>query len=376
MDNEFQKKLKLYKEGKLNKEEVSEIESSIDKFIAISDYLNNDEKDFFEELKQQTTPEGNITDKSLKLKINLRIILLTVSSVIFALLVLILLFFTTSKITTSIFGLNYKETFVKREVVVQFAEMFIPQYKSNESSVSSSPFAQQNISVFLKNSVGNTKIDTTEIDVKYSFGKPVKSKTNELPPLISEEVVATSNHESDTISGFKVLENAPFGTKSKIFIEFNRRLSAEDIKENFINKLGSTVTPFDITPIAIINSNFILANPSYYEFRPVFPYDSNNANQLEDNGVKQEQYLNMDNQAHKNSLIGNLHIIKNNLNLLQTMFYNDMFNDVNFDDLIKNVEDNGAEYMGIYIIGDSKELLKLKGSPLIHCMRVQNIVIW
>jgi Sigma factor regulator C-terminal len=371
MNSEFQEKLKLYKEGKLNKEEVSEIESSIDKFIAISDYLNNDEKDFFEELKQQNISEGNITDKSLKLRINLRIILLTISSVIFALLVLILLFFTTSKITTSIFGLNYKESFVKREVVVQFAEMFIPQYKSNESSVSSSPFAQQNISVFLKNTVGNTKIDTTEINVKYSFGKPVKSKTNELPPLISEEVVPTPNHESDTISGFEILENAPFGTKSKIFIEFNRLLSAEDIKEKFINKLG-----LDITPIAIIDSSFILANPSYYEFRPVFPYDSNNTKQLEGNGVKQEQYLNMDNEAHKDSLIGNLHTIKNNLNLLQTMFYNDMFNDVNFDDLIKNVEDNGTEYMGIYITGDSKELLKLKDSLLIHCMRVKNIVVW
>lgn len=253
--------------------------------------------------------------------------------------------------------------------------MFIPQYKSNESSVSSSPFAQQNISVFLKNTVGNTKIDTTEISVKYSFGKPVKSKTNELPPLISEEVVPTPNHESDTISGFEILENAPHGTKSKIFVEFNRLLNAEDIK-NFINNLGNTVTPLDITPIAIIDSSFILANPSYYEFRPVFPYDSNNAKLLADNGVKQEQYLNMDNQAHKDSLIGNLYTIKNNLNLLQTMFYNDMFNDVNFDGLIKNVEDNGAEYMGIYIAGDSKELLKLKDSTLIHCMRVQNIVIW
>lgn len=376
MDKEFQEKLKLYKEGKLNKEEVSEIESSIDKFIAISDYINNDEKDFFEELREQNISEGNITDKSLKLRINLRIILLTISSVIFALLVLILLFFATSKISTSIFGLNYEEAFVKREVVVQFAEMFIPQYKSNESNVSSSPFAQQNISIFLKNTVGNTKIDTTEINVKYSFGKPVKSKTNELPPLISEEVVPTTNHESDTISGFEILENSPNGTKSKIFIEFNRFLSAEDIKENFINKLGNTVTPVDITPIAIIDSNFILANPSYYEFRPVFPYDSNNSKQLEDNGVKQEQYLNMDNQAHKDSLIGNLHTIKNNLNLLQAMFYNDMFNDVNFDDLIKNVEDNGTKYMGIYIIGDSKELLKLKDSSMIHCMRVQNIVVW
>jgi hypothetical protein len=46
------------------------------------------------------------------------------------------------------------------------------------------------------------------------------------------------------------------------------------------------------------------------------------------------------------------------------------------DDMIKYVEDNGAEYVGIYISADSKELLKFKCNPLIHCMRIQNIVVW
>jgi hypothetical protein len=170
---------------------------------------------------------------------------------------------------------------------------------------------------------------------------------------------------------------APQGTKAKIFIEFNKALTAQQIKENFINKISNTDNAsLDITPIAAIDSKFVLANPSYYRFSPVFPYDKNNAKQLEGNGLKQNQYENMEDEAHKESLIGNLNLIKNNLRLLQIMYYEDMFENINFDDLIKLVENNGAEYVVMYISADSKELLTLKGNPLIHCMRVQNIVIW
>jgi hypothetical protein len=58
------------------------------------------------------------------------------------------------------------------------------------------------------------------------------------------------------------------------------------------------------------------------------------------------------------------------------MYYKDMLNNINMDDMIKHVENNGAQYVGMYISADSKELLKFKGNPLIHCIRVQNIVVW
>lgn len=380
MSNEFEKKLQLYKEGKLNQDEVAQIESDIDKFIAISDYLNNDEKEFLEELKQQISAgngEENRNAKLLKRRVNLRIILITAFSVFSALVVFILISFAASNITTSWFGLDYKETYVKRETMVQLAQMFQPKYKSYRSSVDASLFAQQNISVSLENTVGNTKIDETEISVKYSFSKPVRSGRTVVPPLIFEDFPPSVVHESDPISGFKVLENAPQGTKAKIFVEFNKALTSQQIKEHFINKISTTDTaPLDITPIAAIGSKFVLANPSYYQYRPSFPYDRNNAEQPEDNGLKQSQYESMDDRAHKESLIGNLNLIKSNLRLLQVMYYEDMFENINIDDMIKQVENNGVEYVGMYISAGSKELLNLKDSPLIHCMRVDNIVIW
>lgn len=380
MSNEFQEKLQLYKEGKLNKDEIAEIESEIDKFIAISDYLNNDEREFLKELKQQmpaSKGEENRIDKLLKRRVNLRIIMITTFSAFSALVVFIFIYFSASKITTTWFGLDYKEAYVKRETMVQFAQMFQPKYKSYRSGVEASRFAQQNIRVYLENTVGNTKIDETEISVRYSFGKPVRSGTTVVPPLIFEDFSHFVAHEPDPISGFKVLENAPQGTKAKIFVEFNKALTSQQIKEYFINKINNINTaPLDITPIAAIGSKFVLANPSYYHFSPVFPYDKNNAKQLEGNSLKQNQYENMDDQAHKESLIGNLNLIKSNLRLLQVMYYEDMFENINIDDMIKYVENNGAEYIGIFISADSKELLNLKDSPLIHCMRVQNLVIW
>ena len=58
MNNEFKEKLQLYKEGKLIQNEVAEIECEIDKFNALMDYVNDEDKAFLEGLKQQL-PAGN-----------------------------------------------------------------------------------------------------------------------------------------------------------------------------------------------------------------------------------------------------------------------------------------------------------------------------
>jgi hypothetical protein len=292
--------------------------------------------------------------------------------------IIVFFYFMTSSIATSLFGLNHKEAFVEREEVVQLAQMFHPQYESHGSGEDKLLFAQQNIHVFLDNTIGNTLIDKTEISVRYSFGKPVRSGTTTslLPLLGIEDFSFLSGGESDPISGFKVLEKSPHGTKAKVLVEFNKALTPEQLKENFINQISTIETPIEITPLAAIGSKFVLANPSYYQFTPVFPYNSNNAKQLQGYDLKQHQFENMDNQTHRESFIGNLNLIKSNQRLLQVMYYEEMFENINIDDIIKHVENNGVEYVGVYISADSKELLKLKDNPMIHCLRVENIVVW
>jgi len=385
MNNEFQEKLQLYKEGKLSQNEVAEIECEIDKFTAMMDYLNDDDKAFLEELNQIPTGNGeeNRPAKVLKRKVNLRIILMSAISVFSVLIVIMFLYFTTSKIVTSLFALDYKEAFVKRAAIAQLVQMFHPQYESHSSGADKLPFAQQNIHVSLDNTVGNTLIKETEIKVRFSFGRPVRSEPSvdfSLIPMEGFSLLNSDESNPSPIPDFTILEKAPQGTKAKIFIMFNKALTPQQLKEHFINQISTEdTTPLKFTPLAAMGSEYILANPSYYSFTPFYPYNKSNNNYakyFESNNLKQTRYENMDDQAHSESFISNLNLIKSNKRLLQIMYYEDMFENMNIDDIIKQVENNGVEYVGMYISADSKELLKLKGNPLIHGIRVDSIVVW
>lgn len=386
MNNEFQEKLQLYKEGKLSQNELAEIEFEIDKFTAMMDYLNDDDKAFIEELTQQI-PVGNGKEnnpaKLLKRRVNLRIILITAISVCSVLIAIMFLYFTTSKIVTSIFALDYKESYVKRAAVSQLVQMFNPQYESHSSGSTLSPFAQQNINVPLDNTVGNTLIKETEIRVRFSLGRPVRSEAAfdfSLQPMERSSMLYTDESDPNPIPDFTTLEKAPQGTKAKILITFNKALTPQQLKEQFINQINAEDTsPLKFTPLAAMNSDYILANPSYYSFTPFYPYNKSNNNYakyFESNHLKQIQYDNMDDKAHSESFISNLNLMKTNKRLLQVMYYEDMFENTNIDDTIKYIENNGVKYVGMYISADSKELLKLKSNPLIQGVQVESIVVW
>lgn len=377
MNNDFQEKLKRYKEGQLSQDDMSQMTAEINKFIAITEYLNEDEKVFIEELKREIQPnlqKNNHTAQHIKRKVNLRIVLLTAFTAIFLFVGFVLLYFTASRITTSLFALDHKEIYVKNQAVIQLTQIFQPEYKSHQSSVSSSLFAKQNIRVFLEKNVGNTQIDRTEINVKYRFGKPVSSAESMVHPAT---FFYADDETSVDLSGFNVLENAPQGTKAKVFVSFDQALTASEIKEQFIAQLSdSDDTDLDFMPIAFINSDFLLANPSYYQMTAVYPYDQKHTDLLKDRGSMQALYESFDNDAHKASLIGNLNLIKSNLDLLQAIYYENMFEETDFDALITQVENDGAMYVGMYLSADSKALLAFKNNSHIQSMTVVNLVIW
>lgn len=378
MNNEFEKKLKLYKEGKLNHDEIADIEHEIDKFNAIMDYINQDDKDFIEELKVQipiNNKEEKKVNKSLKRSVNLRIIMLTAFSMISIFILIILLYFFTSNITTSLFAMKSEEAFVEREKIAQLAEMFNPQYDVTRSGNQKLLFAKQNIDVTLKNSIGNTEIDKKEIKVNYSFGKPIKSNRDLDFELIYADYFTIFNpHEDTSILGINILDETPKGTKARIFVEFSKPLTPEDIKENIINKIDSN--SIELTPLVAIDSKFVIANHSYFDFRPFYPFGKDSRKHEENISAKQDKYADFDNSAHQESLIGNLNLIKNNQRLVEIMYFDDIFDSLNIDETIKKAESNGVEYIGAYITANTEDLLNLRDNKLIHGIGVQDIVIW
>ena len=378
MNHDFQKKLELYKEGKLNENQVSELEAEIDKFTALQEYLKDDDNDLFEELKNITPTKTETKDvKRIKRGVNIRLISTTIIIVLATLVTIQFLYRVSSNITSSLFALDHKERFVESQKIGQLVQMFHPQYELNGIGGYDYGFAKQAFQTSSYNKVGNTLIEEFEIKINYSFGKPIKVVTGPAKePVMLDWGISPLRNHYDPLLGFEPLENAPQGTKAQIFILFKEALTASELQNKIISQLNVDTVTLDFTPVVIVDSIFLIANSSYFQFTPVYPYDTNNAKLLEDNPDKQELYESMDDEAHQESLIQNLHLIKDNERLLQAMYYVDMLDGINIDDAIGKVEQNGAEYVGMYISADSKELLELKGHPNIGGITVENIVLW
>lgn len=376
MNHEFQKKLDLYKEGKLNQNQVADIEAEIDKFTTLQEYLKDDDNDLFEELKNLTPPTETETKnvKRIKRGVNLRLISTTIIIVLATLVTIQFLYRVSSNITTSLFALDHKERFVESQKVGQLIKMFHPQYELNGIGGYDYGFAKQAFQTSSYNKVGNTLIEEFEMKINYSFGNPVILGT---APVKAPLILDWNNPLAyNGLLGFEPLENAPQGTKAQIFVTFNESLNASELQTKIINQLNVDTETLEFTPVVIIDSTIIIANSSYFQFTPVYPFDANNAKLLEDIPDKQELYDSMDDATHQESLIQNLQLIKHNERLLQAMYYVDMLDGVNLDHAIQKVEQNGVEYVGMYISADSKELLELRGHPNIGGITVENIVLW
>lgn len=375
MNNDFEEKLRRYKEGSMNESEVAEIESEIEKHTALLEHLTMEDEAFITELKQEMPVRNNeaIPAKQLKRNVNKRIIMMTAISVVSILITLTIIKFLTTTIAAELFELDHKEAYVERATIVQLTEMFYPQYESRGSGVEQFQPTQQNISVSLGNIVGNTMVEETEVNVRYSFGKPViGDTTTEGLPLLEAGFFSLMN-QYDTNDGFDVLENAPAGTKAKIVVKFNEGLSTHQSKE-LKKDLLTQINNLDVIPLVAIGEEFVVANPSYYAFTPIYPYD--NRAYYEEASEKQNQYEDLDDETHTESFIRNLNLIKDNQELVHVMFNAYEFANMDINKIIDHVESNGIEYIGMYLTADSKEMLTLKDNPLIDRIWVQNIVVW
>lgn len=366
MNNNFIEKLNQYKADKLNENEKVEIEDEINKFIAIQEYIDEEEDEFIKGLKIQKAEENNFA-KNLKYKVNSRIIITTGIAIIVSSIIIITLLLLLSRITSSLFGLSMEEDYVERATIMQFVEIFQPKYKVISAGSYSSIFAQQAINASLEDTLGHNIIDDWEMEVKYSFGKPTKRV-----PEIIPDFLYINDLPSEAFLDFDTLEKAPDGTKAKVFVVFTKELTAQDMKDEISDQLNVEISYGEITPVAGYNEKLLIGNPNYFQYTPEYPYNENSDQPILEGNL----YDKMDNVAHTESFIGNLNLIKDNTDLLKVMYYDDMFESTNIDNIIEEVKNHGVRYIGMYISADTKELLKLKDNSLIKNLFVKEIVIW
>lgn len=386
MSEDFQKKINEYRDGKLSEEESKKVEEEIERISAVIDYLNEEEDSLLLDMEQPLWEESEKdlqTAKGIKRKINRRILFATARVVILIWLITSFLMFAANGLINKIFALDYKEAFVARSTLQQMLEVFLPDYEYRSTYGTETSFSRQEMSATLERTAGHSTLDNMEVTVKYMFGKPRSSNALENTAFYSLIVsqggyISPYDYPADSNSGFLPLENAPSGTVAKVLIVFSEPLTPEDLRDTFIDQLyPKDQDPVQVSPLFPISNLFIIGNPSYYSYTPVYPFGDDQQDVMENRGELEALFRSYDNQVHTDSIIGNLQLIQNNEELLVVLFGQpELLQNMDLPDVIADIEENGVKYFGAYFTADTKDLLELKGNPLIHSIQVESIVLW
>jgi hypothetical protein len=385
MNENFQELLRLYKEGNLDEAQARLVEDEIQRVSAIMEYVQEEENDFWDPLKQENLEEikpAISASPQFKRRVNTRIIGTTALTVLAVWITLAVLTLLTSRVMTSLFAMDYKESYVERSAFTQVVEMFHPDYRFASSYNTVSPFARSSIGVQLIRTVGHTTLDNKDIEVEYRMGQPKKrTDMDEMLhyPMV-EEYANLSGGEPSGLESFTILKNAPSGTTAKVLILYKEPISPEALKTRYLDPLFATspdgVLQEVATPLAVVDNGLVIANPSYYRYTPVYPYDPDQKMINEQRGALQSTFEAYDDQAHVDSFIGNLQILQEHEALLEVLFHESFLDTVDLDKAISNVRSNGLRYVGVYINADTKALLQFQEDPNIHGMQVLSIVLW
>lgn len=384
-DPKFQEKLSLYREGRLNPDEAKEIEEEIKKVSAILDYVQEEEIQFTKDLSMEEpyiSPLPPVDPKKIKRQINLRIVATTALTAVFVWMALIALYFLGSKIVTSLFAMDGPDAYVERSALTQIVELFQPDYHVRTSHNSSSTYARGTFGVGYERRIGHNAMDERELTIEYRFGKPKQlwETSYRMDYLTLDAFGDPSDMEGYAEESFAILERAPSGTTSKVFILFQNPLTPEEMKAQFLDPLYPDLQEGLVdslaTPLVVVDSKLVLAHANYYDYTDQYPFDPSFQEQNEKLPGLHQAFDAYDNQTHTDSMIGNLHLLKDREALLEVLFYKDFLKAVDLDAAIASLEKEGVRYFGAYFEADTKSILSLQSNPNVYSMMVEQIVLW
>lgn len=379
MSKDFRKKLDLYREGKLNHEDTVLIEAEINKYISIADYLDNDDKEFMSQLKNELdikTPAKMSMAKKINRKLMLKIVSLSMLTVLACAVIIPTVYFSILSILGTALNVDSKRFTQEHNFANQYIHMAFPEVSSTGGG-NKTEFYKRTFNCNIIKGLGR-KTEKDNIVVKYSFGKlidPDNDLKQRLQYYRSEWFYAINSQNYFNQKEWNYLENAPVGTKAKIFVTFKHKLTPEKAKAALGDQYFKCDEYTSIDMLTYTGSNFVLTsiNPECY-----YGQNSDSENKDDEQNFMNE-YYSYDSFTHKEVMLFGLKEIKKYKNIadyISTYYTYDAsaFDDI--DNIISTVDKNGVQYVGAIISGDSKELLKLKENPEIIACRVDDIVVW
>lgn len=381
MSDDFKKKLDLYKMGTLEESEAVEIEEEIEKYLTLKEYLCSNDAELIKDIKQELDSPIAGEDKigrKINWKINLKIVKLSLITIIICLIALTILGISTASIVGKMFRLDSNRFVQEENFAGQFFQMVSPNLNYLRGS-NHTEFYKQSFEITFLTGISR-KSPTSTIELNYSFGRlqqPAETSDKPLKIFSSDSFYALNKQAYIDNKDWDYLEEAPAGTNSQILITFKSKLTPQQAKDAIGKQYFGLNSNFKTDMFINTDSTIVLRNT----YSPVYYYEKNNSSVSKSNEREFiDKFYEYDNDTHKEVFVFGLNEIKQYKNVADFITTNysykrePLFKDI--DQMISYIDKNGVQYVGALISGDTKELLKLKNNPEIYSCRVEDIVVW
>jgi hypothetical protein len=385
--------IEKYKNGELSSEQADELESKIDDFCALLELTEEGGVPEKEETSQLDELHFNNLKSKINRKLKSKFILTSIASAIGILLLAITVYFGTSRAMDSIFNPDKAETiahgpqsiddsFKIWRAVATIKDLTSPfGYVSNGSSKAKG-FSKWEFNFWFHNYLGRSFNSREAFQIEYSLGRPkmVNIPDNVFNPFYQSDLymsAPTDKYYSPHYEkhGFEELLKVPEGTLARAIVCFNKRMSVDEYKEfsqsfNVRYKFIDTGFPEPQDKESHTSFSPEMAKGIMLMGRPV---DNNfwyNDPALIDKLAKMSDHSQEFEQLH---FIASLKFMQKYDDITKLIYPKYNFD---YDGIISYIENNGVYFIGVVVEGGSKELLKLKENPYVHCISVDNVVVW
>lgn len=384
MSNAFKEKLELYRQGRLSSQEALAIEEEIGKYAAIKDYWDQQELELLEEIKQQMNMpaevEGNLGRK-IQSKLNKKMIVLSLITLCASILLLTVLGFTAFAQISKWTRVDSAPLQEERSYSAQLVHMISPTLNFTAGEMSTH-FTDQSMTYFFREGISsNGQTPLHQLNITYKMGKlksPEGTDQRWLRPLSSNLFYALASEPQMYPADWTYLENAPQGTKSQILVSFKSKLTPQEAVTMLGDSFLEEKSGFKVDMLADVGASIVLAN-SYNPALYVEQSKGISSGKTEELALI-DKFNNYDDEIHKATLMLGLEQLKEHRGMTEYLlrYYSMESPDIlsQADEMIAYVNDNGVQYVGALLSGDTKELLKLRDNDAIYACQVKEITVW
>ncbi len=375
MSDSFQKKLEAYENGELSGKDLEEFEKELEKLETYQSFLEKDEADNIplDQKEKQIIKKGKWKAR--------------IQTTYFVFLLFIGFTIVTSILTTVYYSWgNPDRAEVLRNVIIHTVTITEPYGYLSHSSINGGYYFGMELTTPKKKKIGDEIIEVGEYQSHFlfSFVRTHEEKDFGSISQASPSFVFPGSGSSVT-SDWRQLERLPEGTVTSAYVSFPRLLETEEVYEIFSGKdidllwlaVDSGAENMDERTEGVIFDS--IGFPSY----PIWHDDDMILDSREEEkglfgssviseGYSSPTYLEGDYDVLHQQFLKTLKFLQEYENIASKV----VFGDLELENKIRYLENEGIKHYGVVITGPTKEILTLEDNDSISVLQIDESRLW